>query len=299
MKLKTPAVVVGWLSMVASAVLGQTVLLNDPVSWITMRNGQMVVKAQLDTAQIRSKKVFLELAMVSGGREKILQKKTFSISDYSEEFDLGKIGSKLVGGYDYCKINWSIPGGTEKGVCVPVGVAVLEELPVVKVVSADSAGQADETHGKSKVDVGNCRFSVSWDRKQLAFWILKGESTTGFLEIAIDGKNAKNAFLSYPDRIIRYFPGSDSVVAVHYKRNLSGDKIEYTEQVWNSELLSKSVDGGVVVCVPWYDLGVIPFVDRTMGIAVFELAGSATTSAFPATAAKENPATWANLVLVR
>ena len=41
-------------------------------------------------------------------------------------------------------------------------------------------------------------------------------------------KERENAFLSYPDRIVSYYPGKDSLGAFHFTREYKDNTIQYT-----------------------------------------------------------------------
>ena len=75
---------------------------------------------------------------------------------------------------------------------------------------------------------------------------------------AFDGKNGKNAFLSYPDRIISYIPAKDSLNTIHYKRDVKEDTLRYTDKLWQSEIKKEIIGEKVVISMPWADIGVIP-----------------------------------------
>ena len=112
-----------------------------------------------------------------------------------------------------------------------------------------------------------------------------------------DGKNAKNAFLSYPDRVVRFVPADDSVYVLHYKRELKDGVVAYNETVWHTEVTSVVGNSYVVITVPWHDTAILPFHGRRVGFAAFVVdADGATQAAVPQTAKYANPGTWGDLV---
>ena len=287
------------LGAIAFSLTAQTVLFNDPVPWATMRSRHLVLKAQVDTASVAQGGLSVDVYAVIDGQSRLAGRKRFNPDDYSMVFDMGSIGRDLVGGHDYFRIDWSVAGSDDKGSCYPVGFAVLEKKEPPVIVRADSTSSIEAYTGPFDVTVGQVQFAALWNKNYLAFSFRRDSEITGYVELFIDGKNAKNAFLSYPDRVIRYFPHGDSAVTRHYTRSLKGDVIEYAEQEWHTDFFTVQTDEVTIVLVPWYDPGVIPFVDRTVGFAAFYQESDGTLVAYPSQAQREVPATWGNLVLVR
>jgi len=118
------------------------------------------------------------------------------------------------------------------------------------------------------------------------------------LQFALDGKNGKNAYISYPDRIIVYAPSKDSVYGIHYNRDMRNDSLIYIPKDWETGITKSKIDGKVVIKAPWYQTGIIPFEDRTIGFGAFALnSTSAQTAAVPSGAKYFIPGTWGDLLL--
>ncbi len=295
--------VIWWCVLLGVSVVGaQVVTFSDPSAWMTHGKEKFIVKAQLDTAQIESKKVNLTLSMVVDGKVRRLNREGFAADDFYKEFDLGRVGRTVVGGYDYLSVDWRIPGGDKEGTVAPIGVVVLEKLPkhdpliarrIDDGLTGAVAAKAVAANGLKQLD--GISYGFGWNMK--ALWIVaKGEG--GPLEVIVDGKNGKNAFLSYPDRIARLFPESDSVHAFHYSRKLKDGKIVYEEDEWHHEMLVDTQGTYVVAGMRWYDMGVIPADNRTVGLGVFTLdADGAQENALWEDSEREIPGTWGDLRL--
>ncbi len=286
----------------ACAARAQVVTFSDPSEWMTMREQSLVAKVQLDTAQIKSKKVSLAMYKVVNGRRRALGKaRAFGVDDFSEEFALGSAGTGLLGGFDYLGIDWSIPGGKDKGTCEPFGLVVIKKWPEGEMVSvrkvADGLAAKDVVAGVKDSEyrkVGAGTYAMVWNKD--ALWVV---CTGGAVEVAFDGKNAKNAFLSYPDRLVRLIPAKDSVYAYHCTRSFKDGKIAYPETVWHHETAVYAAGGVVAAGVRWHDTGIIPQNERAVGFAAFAVGEDGAVSASaPKGALRENPGTWGDIQLV-
>jgi len=295
------------VALCAAGTYGQIIAFNGPMPWITQRNDSITVRAQIDTAQLKKNKtIALSAVLVNDRQQKtVLAKKTFSVTDYSGEFALGTIKKDIVGGRSYVKIDWSIPGAVGgKGSLLPVGIAALDRLPQPEVltVSRLKEGASPDVSALKDRDyrnVGGTKFAFGWNNEAL-FIVLVKKPVQGTLRFAIDGKNGKNAFLSFADRVVMYGPAGDSLRGVHFSREMNGDALTYTEKPWPNEL-TKSVSGDkIVLRVPWSDAGLLPAEERKfgLGITAFDAQGKQ-TSAFPQKADFFLPATWCDLVLAK
>lgn len=296
--------VVCWYVLLGVSVAGaQVVTFSDPSEWMTHGKEKFIAKAQLDTAQIESRKVNLTLSIVIDGKSRRLNRERFAADDFYKEFDLGRIGRTVVGGYDYLSVDWSIPGGDKEGTVAPIGVIVLEKLPKHEPMIArriddglTGAAAAEAVAANGLKQLGGITYGFGWN--MTALWVV-AKGTGGPLEVIIDGKNAKNAFLSYPDRIARLFPEADSVHAFHYTRELTDDGIVYKENEWHHDMVVDTQGTYVVAGMRWYDMGVIPANKRTMGLGVFTLDGEgAQQDALWEDSKREIPGTWGDLRLV-
>jgi hypothetical protein len=288
---------------------GQIITFNGPMPFITQRNDSITVRAQIDTAQLKQKKtIVLSAVLVSDRLQKTpLVKKTFPVVDFTGEFALGPVGRNLVGGRSYLKIDWSIPGVTgAKGVLLPIGIVALDKLPKNETIAVprvkDGADAAAVVSSVKETDfhaLGAVKFAFAWNKDALYIVLLKN-AMPGTVRFAFDGKNGKNAFLSFADRVVMYQPDKDSLMGVHFSRTMAGDTVKYEQKPWLNEF-TKSVSGDkTVLRVPWYDVGVIPFDERKvgMGIMAFDAKGQQ-TAALPPKADFFLPGTWCDLLLAK
>jgi hypothetical protein len=299
--LKIGMVVTG-LSMALNA---QTVTFNTPSAGMTVREQNIVATSQIDTSKLKGKKIKITLARFDGKKETVIKSGQYAVNDYSQKFELGSIKDANIGGSEFLRVKWEVPQTDMKGVIEPIGVSVLDStsakisLQAKKVTcEMNLAGVKAALSNDDWVALDQSQFAIVWNDKALGFLVKKG-SDTNAVQLCIDGKNGKNAFLSFPDRMITYIPAKDSLVANYVKRRVDQDGIKYLPQQWENEI-KKSAEGELVlVTVPWFDLGMIPFDERVIGFSVFRLdAQEAAVNAFPATAKKEIPGTWGNLKIV-
>jgi hypothetical protein len=288
-----------------ATVNGQMVLFNEPTPWITQRSDSLVIKAQVDTAQVKSKQVSIAVSTVIKGKESRIASKTFTVADLSKDFDLGLAKLTLLGGYDYMKIEWSVPKAKDKGDCVPVGIVDLSKLPAPIVFKAEKNMAAFDVKTFAALPsagvqkTGDFEFATVWNEKNLGI-IVKKNAAAGdkCLMFCADGKNGKNAFMSYPDRLIKYFPAKDSMATVHPERTFTNNTIAYAEKPWTSEGFKTGSDAVTIISVPLSDMGVLAMDGRMIGFAAFVLdKDGKQVAASPEKAIKEIPGTWANLVM--
>jgi hypothetical protein len=285
----------------------QIVTFNSPVSWVTQRNDSITVRAQIDTAQIKKKEFAVSIDLVSeGAKKKTLAKKTFKITDYSAEFAMGLISQNLVGGLSYVKIDWSIPGTTNKGSIAPIGIVALDKLPKPEVTTIpraqdgiDAAAVAALAKESDFKAVGAAKYALVWNKDALYIVLVKTQAP-GTVRFAVDGKNGKNAFFSFADRVVIYQPGKDSVWGSHYSRQMNGDTLNYAEKPWPSEITKTIVGDKIVLRVPWYDTGIIPVDERRFGFSATEFgANGQQAAAMPVSAKFFLPGTWGDCVLAK
>jgi hypothetical protein len=300
-------ILAAYFAFCAVGVFSQIVSFNSPVPWVTQRNDSITVRAQIDTAQIKKKEFAVSVDLVSEGAKKnTIARKTFKIADYSVEFALGRISRDLVGGLSYLKIDWSIPGTTNKGTISPVGIVALDKLPKPDSImiahakdGADAAAIAASVKESDFKVVGTAKYALLWNKEALYLAIVKTPDP-GTVRFAIDGKNGKNAFLSFADRVVIYQPDKDSVWGSHFSRELIGDTLKYAEQPWPSEITKTVVGDKVIVRVPWHDAGIIPMEGRRIGLGIVTFgANSRQAAAVPASADFYLPGTWSDFVLAK
>jgi hypothetical protein len=119
------------------------------------------------------------------------------------------------------------------------------------------------------------------------------------IKIFFDGKNGKNAFMSFSDRELVYFPENDSMSTIYYKRDVSDSGIVFKSHNWIQEIKKEMSDNTVLISVPWYDLGIIAKDKRKFGCAVFGQVDKKKSIALPEKAREKIPGTWGNLVLAK
>ena len=310
------------VSMVALSfsAYSQIVTFNSPISWVTQRNDSITVRCQIDTAQLKGKnekgkneKGKKEFAITVSqvnekAQKKQLAKKTFPVTDYSGEFAMGPVGTVLVGGFSYLKIDWAIPGTDNKGYISPVGVVALDKLapaPLAKVARAqdgtDAAGVAGALKEADFQSIGQEKYALAWNKDALYIVLVKQQKpVAGVIRFAIDGKNGKNAFLSFADRVVIYQASNDSLAGAHYERAMSGDTLKYNTKLWPNEMKKTTVGDKTVISVPWYDSGIIPFGDRkfAIGIMTFDEKNKQ-VAAQPPKADFYLPGTWGDFELAK
>ena len=294
-------------TLCASVVFGQSVYINSPSPWTSLRTQEIVVKAQLDTAILKKRTVKFTVARISGRTVRQITSKTVKGTEYYAELPMGSAGADMLGGNEYLKISWAVVDTTEKGDISPVGVANIEKTGAMKDSllsyqiddNADAAAIAKAMADKGAQKIGSSEYGIFWNAKGIILACKK--SAGGSLTFAIEGKNAKAAFLSYPDRFVCLTPANDSMGIYHHKRVLTADSLSYAAEAWTAET-QKSADANVLaVVVPWYDMGLIPpFNGRKVGLMVFaQDAKGKGTGSYPAKASKLIPGTWGNLVFVK
>ncbi len=289
----------------ATGAQGQAITFNGPSAWVTQRNDSITVRAQLDTAQLKKKEVVISVDLVSGKKSvKSLAKKSFKVQDIAGDFAVGPVKQSLVGGTSFIRIGWSIPGTDNKGILAPLGIVSLDKLPPPPVVSvarvsdgADAAAIAAAVKDVDFKTVANVKLALVWNKGALGIVVAAGKMP-GTVRFSVDAKNGKNAFLSFADRVVMYDAEKDSVWGVHFSRELSADSIAYTQKPWPNEFKKGVAGDKVVIMVPWYDTGVIPFEERVIGLGITVFgANGAQTAALPAAASFYLPGTWGDYQL--
>jgi hypothetical protein len=289
-------------------VFSQSISFNSPLPWVSLRNDTIVVRAQLDTVALKNKQLSLTLATVKNGKSSTIATKVFPVKDPSGEFSFGKINKKLIGGEEFLQVKWSIKGAAkgseEKGSVEPIGIADLTQIATTDTVRAShvaegaTAKDAAAAAGSALVKTGSVSYALSWNKDAL-FAVVKKDGTKDSIKFAIDGKSGRNAFLSYPDRIINVVTAdSAAALTVHYQRVMKNDSLVYGLENWASEAVVETVGDVVVVKVPWFSTGIIPFEGRTIGFGVFTVDPKGKpAAALPAGAQLFIPATWGTLQL--
>ncbi|MBN1576030.1 MAG: hypothetical protein JW913_05725 [Chitinispirillaceae bacterium] len=282
----------------------QAISFNTPLPWVSLRNDTIIVRAQIDTAAFKNKQLSLTLATIKNGKTSTIASKVFPVKDPSGEFSFGKIKKKLVGGEEFLRVKWAVKGSEDKGSVEPIGIADLSvqtETDTVRAVHvADNMAIKDAAAavGEKFSQTGKMAYSFAWNKNAL-FAVHKKGAGKDTLKFAFDGKSGKNAFLSYPDRFV-VSTVSDSIIVkgVHYKRDIKKDSLVYTSEEWRNEMTHEVVGDKIVVRIPWFDTGMIPFEERTIGFGAFVVgAKGKTVAALPASAQVFIPATWGVMLL--
>ena len=298
------------LAFLAISSYSQIVSFNSPISWVTQRNDSITVRCQIDTAQLKGKSRFaITVNLVNEkAKKKQLARKSFKVTDYSGEFAMGPVGTVLTGGFSYIKIDWSIPGTDHKGYLSPIGVVALDKLtppPLTKVVKAqdgaDAAGVAGAIKESDFQSIGQEKIAFAWNKEALNIVLLKQRKpSAGVIRIALDGKNGKNAFLSFADRVVNFKPSGDSLWGQHYGRAMAGDTLKYDTKPWPNEMKKTAAGDKIVIRVPWYDSGIIPFGERKFGIGIMTFdEKNKQTAALPSKADFYLPGTWGDFELAK
>jgi len=281
---------------------GQIMTFNSPAPWLTQRNDSIVVKAQLDTSKFAKKQLTLSLLKMEAGKKKQVLTKTFKVKDFTQDFFIGMANASLVGGKDFFKVIWSIPGAKDSGYCAPIGIVNIDKIaksgPVhaTKVVTPiDLKDIAGLVKDKKFTKVGADEFLLLWNTKTLSI-IVKKSAVKSTVKFTFDGKNGKNAFVSFADKMLDYVMDKDSVFAYENDRSYL-DSITYTQKAWVSEIKKVSDKDYALVTIPWYDVGLLPFDGRLMGFGAFVKTDVPKPAAYPEKAEVLEPGSWGNAVL--
>lgn len=284
-----------------NTILAQAVSFSSPASWITQRNDTVFIRAQLDTGLIKKKTVSVSLLQVNDGKKKVIAKKNLKITDNVMELMFAKVGKDLLGGKEFLRLEWA--ADNEKGVIEPIGILDLNKVSksdTVKALRVQDGAEAKTVADIIKAEqfrkIGSVEFGTAWN-KDAFFIVMKKSQDSSTISFAFDGKNGKNAFLSYPDRIISYVPAKDSLNTTCYVREIKGDTLKYKDKLWNSEIEKVAADEKVIIRMPWADIGVIPFEERMIGIGVFAMQKGKVNAAIPQNAQYYIPGTWGDVFL--
>jgi hypothetical protein len=302
------AICAGFVSVVcatwfAGSAFGDIVTFNSPGQWVTERSDNIVLKVQLDTSKIPQKKVSVLLTRVEGGKKKLVANKTFKVTDYSQEFALGSVGTSLLGGKDFLKVEWSIPGTKDKGSLFPVGIVNIDKLGKVEPLHAlkvaalvDQNSVADLAAKAKFTSVKGSDFALFWSPKILSI-VCKKAQAAGVLRFAFDGKNGKNAFIAYSDRVADLFTAKDSVNSFLHNRIAVTDSISFPTKPWANEIKTFSTKDFVVLNIPMYDIGLVGQDDRVIGFSAYALDDKGAVQAeVPAKANLLMPGSWTSVV---
>lgn len=290
-------IMIGSLSLVA----GEAISFISPLPWTTLRKDTITVKAQIDTSIAKSKKLELTLVTIKKGKTSKLISKIFPVNDITQDFSFGSIKRNLLGGEEFLQVQWSLPGTKEKGTIEPIGIADLstiksDTVKAIKLSEGITVDEAASKMGEKSYQTGKVTYSFGWNKEAIFIMVSKSK-VADTIKFTIDGKTGKNAFLSYPDKII-VCKVSDTVKVngINYKREVNNNILTYSLQAWNNEMTHKEIGEKIIIRLPWYDTGIIPFEERTIGFGIF-VNNTKDRAALTSKADFYNPATWGILYL--
>ncbi len=303
--MKAAAGIIGFVftAWFAGSAYGDIVTFNSPGQWVTERSDNIVLKVQLDTSKIPQKKVSVVLSKVEAGKKKVVATKTFKVSDYSQEFALGSAGTNLLGGKDFLKVEWSIPGTKDKGSLFPVGIVNIDKLGKMEPLHASKVSAPVDANNVAALasaakftGVKGNEFALFWSPTTLAIVCKKGQGNS-ILRFAFDGKNGKNAFIAYSDRVIELFTAKDSLNSFLHNRLALTDSISYPVKAWQNDSKTFSTKDFIVLNVPMYDIGLVGQDERVIGFSAYAVDDKgAPLAAYPEKAKLLMPGSWSSVV---
>jgi len=290
---------------ITGIIYGQSITFHSPIPWTTLSDGKITTKTLIDTAEVKKKKVKLELYTIQNGKKRRLATKSFTPVDYSFETQLSELKYSVFGGTDFLRIEWSVTGTDNKGYIEPFGIIQLSEKAEgnqwkCNEITSNMKYSAIKSSLKDDdfISIGKVSCCFVWNNDKLGI-LCKNSKGVKNIYFLFDGKNGKNAFMSFPDRQLEYFPENDSLHAAYYKRAVTDSGIDYQSNAWIQEIKHEISEDIVLISIPWYDLGIIAKDERRFGFAVFVQNKDNKSIALPEKAHRKIPGTWGNLVLVK
>ena len=293
------------------------VVITSPASWATMRSDSIALSIQADPVLLPTGSVDIKVNRRSGNRTTVLFTRNVKVEEGSAEVFLGRSRDVPLGGTDFLSIEWSVPQTDYKGTVEPVGIAKLSgkvvdnkwvparpPLTAVRLEAdlSDTAAAAARAGSQNTFDAGGAKFAAGWNAEKFYILFTPAQSVTA-VEVALDLKCGKNAFLSRADRFIRYSVTGDSVFARHYNRAVGTTGITYEELVWGSarSLTALRAEGTArLITVQWSELGIQPFEERNIGISVYvDTRGKRQPVTYPPAAVRNIPGTWGDITLAK
>lgn len=306
MRLSAYGILFCWIFSALSAVYAQPVTFQSPIPWITLRDSKLVTKVLIDTADLKNGSVVFTLLKIEKGKETKLASKTVGSNEYSQEFSLFSFREAMFGGADFYRLVWSVPGKKEKqGTIEPFGIALLAGDSLRNVVLCRRSASSEKGIGGSAVaqlkeeeflTIGKTVVGFVWNEKY--FGVVVRSIDDERLSLSFDGKNGKNAFLSFSDRVVEYSPKTDSLVAVYHKRGIVKNSIVYERKPWVQTILMEKLSGVTLIQIPWHDMGIVAAEKRTFGFAA-QTENAGKKSVFPSNAQQDIPGTWGNITLAK
>jgi hypothetical protein len=301
------------VAVAAGTVAAQKVSFEMPVAWLSYRSDTVTVKAHLDTANIKQRKLSLTLLKFHNGKKSKVASTTLDIISYTHDVTFGSVGTTLFGGTDFLALEWSIPKTDDKGSVAPFGISDIEHIDHGDTVFIKKAASpltpSSVARGDLSRKIGGRAYGLSWNSGSVQC-LCDRSKTKNVLVFAYDIKNAKSAFGSYPERFVAHFPAhetiqdtvksmvEDTIKTWFYTRQFKSDSISYAEKAWHGAMEIGRSETAMVITIPHSDLGFLPFDGRCVGFAVFEQDESGKkVAAFPPGADMHIPGSWGNLVL--
>jgi len=305
---KTSAIIAGILLCGAAAALfaqDEAVTITSPTPWMTLRSDSVWVSVQADTQRLPQRVIAFKVNRNLNGRTSTLFSKSVKMDDISADVFLGKLSAVPFGGTDFLTLEWSVAGTELKGVIEPLGAVKLPDgaaarppISAVRLKEGVTETQAaDVLLGVGGTEAGAVKFAAGWNMDGL--YVLLNAADAAEVRLAIDGKCGKSAFLSWADRFAVFTAEADSVHGRHYKRSVDKNVIKLELMPWGgkSTLSVAKAEASRLVKISWHEIGLQPFEERNMGLAVFTTGKTKKTASYPSLAKWEIPGTWGDLKL--
>jgi hypothetical protein len=290
------------------------VIIAAPVEWSTLRSDSITVSLQVDTNALPNGTIDFKVLRRSGARSTALFSKSVKVDDAATDAYLGSVKGLPVGGGDFLRIEWKVPGTELKGALEPVGIAVLKGSvsaenkwvpsepyqPAVRLKDGIELESASEALGKLKgTSVGGAGFAAGWNASGLFLYFTPTASVSE-AEFALDLKCGANAFPAWADRYVAISADSAYGLRVSTRTVDTTGAMKFEESRWgDSKSIASTKDStGRSVMLRWDELGIQPFEDRNIGFAVFAR-GKGKTAAYPAGANRSIPGTWGGISLAK
>jgi len=305
---KTFFTAIAGILLLSVAVFAQdeAVTIASPTPWTTLRSDSVVVSVQADTLRLPQRAIAFKVNKNSNGRTSALFSKTVKMDDISADVFLGRLGALPLGGADFLTIEWSVPGSELKGsieplgaVRLPEGAAVRPPLSAVRLKEGAAEAQvADVLRGVAGTEAGGVKFAAGWNMDALYVLVNAGDGVSE-VQVAIDGKCGKSAFMSWADRFVVFSADADSVYGRHYRRSVDKNALKFEDMAWGgkSTLSVTKAEATRLIKIRWHELGLQPFEERNTGFAVFVVNKAKKVAAYPGLANREIPGTWGDLKL--
>lgn len=285
-------------------IFSQSVTFQNPIPWLTMREGKLVTKVLLDTADLKNTPVVFTLSKIENGKETKLASKEVKSSDYNQEFDFFTLKEAVFGGLNFYSLSWKATALKDKaGKIEPFGIVLISNDSLTDIINAvrmpavESVVVQAPASSQTSVSLGSLQLDCVWDSVHFGL-VIAQPSPSDSIFIMVDGKNGKNSFLAFSDRTILFMPKKDSLSTFGYKRSMEKGRVLYERKPWIQSIRKERNGGTTTFLIPWYDMGIIPVEGRSFGFALF-IADGTYQKSFPENSRKEIPGTWGNIILAK